>query len=357
MTTRRRATAVRGSSRRCRRPSSTSTSTARSGSTPRSSWRGPAASTRRATGPGCRERSSRRCRAVDQAELLEAFDLPIALMQDAEALERITARARRDEGRRERPLRRDPLGSAAPRRAAGCRSRTGSPRSAPAPADAARADRARSSGSSAPRCARTTRPRTSSLAETAVRFRDQGLTGWDLAGPEEAFPDPRPARRARSRPPAPAACGSRSTPASGAAPAQVRRALAMDPERIAHGPGTIDDPALCAELDRARRDAGPVPDLELAGRDRAVASRPIRSPGSTATACRSRSRRTTRRSPTSRCPRSTPNAVERDRADARRSCGRSTGTPSTSRSPTRRRSRRSAAAFDAWARGIPELRG
>ena len=30
--------------------------------------------------------------------------------------------------------------------------------------------------------------------------------------------------------------------------AQVRRALAMDPERIAHGPGTIDDPALCAEL-------------------------------------------------------------------------------------------------------------
>ena len=28
------------------------------------------------------------------------------------------------------------------------------------------------------------------LAETAARFRDEGLTGWDLAGPEEAFPDP-----------------------------------------------------------------------------------------------------------------------------------------------------------------------
>jgi adenosine deaminase len=29
---------------------------------------------------------------------------------------------------------------------------------------------------------------------------------------------------------------------------QVRRALAVDPERIAHGPGAADDPALVAEL-------------------------------------------------------------------------------------------------------------
>ena len=28
------------------------------------------------------------------------------------------------------------------------------------------------------------------LAETAARFRDRGLTGWDLAGPEARFPDP-----------------------------------------------------------------------------------------------------------------------------------------------------------------------
>ena len=33
--------------------------------------------------------------------------------------------------------------------------------------------------------------------------------------------------------------------------AQVQRALTVEPERIAHGPGTIDDPTLCAEL-RAR---------------------------------------------------------------------------------------------------------
>ena len=39
-------------------------------------------------------------------------------------------------------------------------------------------------------------------------------------------------------------------PANGAAPAQVRRALGLDPERIAHGPGAIDDPALLDELVR-----------------------------------------------------------------------------------------------------------
>jgi adenosine deaminase len=42
----------------------------------------------------------------------------------------------------------------------------------------------------------------------------------------------------------------------GGAP-QVRRALAVDPERIAHGPGTADDPALMAEL----RDRGVALDL------------------------------------------------------------------------------------------------
>jgi adenosine deaminase len=38
---------------------------------------------------------------------------------------------------------------------------------------------------------------------------------------------------------------------------QVRRALAMNPERIAHGPGAADDPALMADL----RDRGIVLDL------------------------------------------------------------------------------------------------
>ena len=46
---------------------------------------------RRATGRGCRAALIAPMPCADQAELLRAFDLPIALMQDAEALERIAA--------------------------------------------------------------------------------------------------------------------------------------------------------------------------------------------------------------------------------------------------------------------------
>ena len=88
------------------------------------------------------------------------------------------------------------------------------------------------------------------LAETAARFIDKGLTGWDLAGPEAAFPDPLDHARAFE---AARALGLRTTIHAGewGGAAQVRRALVVEPERIAHGPGTIDDPELCAEL-RAR---------------------------------------------------------------------------------------------------------
>ena len=123
------------------------------------------------------------------------------------------------------------------------------------------------------------------LAETAARFRDRGLTGWDLAGPEEAFPDPLLHAAAFE---AARDGGLRITLHAGewGGAAQVRRALAVEPERIAHGPGTVDDPALCAELIDRGRDARPVPDVELAGRDRADRSRRIRSPGSTGWASR-----------------------------------------------------------------------
>ena len=85
------------------------------------------------------------------------------------------------------------------------------------------------------------------LAETAARFRDQGLTAWDLAGPEEAFPDPllHAAAFAAAR-----AGGLQITLHAGewGGAAQVREALALDPARIAHGPGAADDPELCREL-------------------------------------------------------------------------------------------------------------
>jgi adenosine deaminase len=85
------------------------------------------------------------------------------------------------------------------------------------------------------------------LAETASRFVDQGLTGWDLAGPEAAYPDPLDHVRAFD---AARAGGLRITIHAGewGGAAQVRRALAVDPERIAHGPLAIEDADLCREL-------------------------------------------------------------------------------------------------------------
>src|SRR6185436_18341713 len=85
------------------------------------------------------------------------------------------------------------------------------------------------------------------LAEAAVRARDFGMTGWDLAGPEEAFPDPadHAAAFAIAR-----EGGLHVTVHAGewGGAAQVRRALDVEPERIAHGPSAIDDPDLCREL-------------------------------------------------------------------------------------------------------------
>jgi adenosine deaminase len=86
------------------------------------------------------------------------------------------------------------------------------------------------------------------LAETAVQFRDQGLTGWDLAGPEEAFPDPRPHDRAFV---VARAGGLRITIHAGewGGPAQVRGAVRfVGPARIAHGTPAGDDPALARTI-------------------------------------------------------------------------------------------------------------
>jgi adenosine deaminase len=85
------------------------------------------------------------------------------------------------------------------------------------------------------------------LAETAARFRDRGLVGWDLAGPEARSPDPHLHDRAFE---VARAEGLRITLHAGewGGAAQVRRALEMEPERIAHGPGAADDPALIRDL-------------------------------------------------------------------------------------------------------------
>ena len=181
----------------------------------------------------------------DQAELLRAFDLPIALMQDAEALERITAElveAKAADGVRYLEIRWGPLLHVA----GGLALADG------VAAVCAGAREAASRTGTVVRlictALRSHDPDANvTLAETASRFRDGGLTGWDLAGPEAAYPDPLTHARAFE---AARAGGLRITLHAGewGGAAQVRRALNVDPERIAHGPGAIDDPALCREL-------------------------------------------------------------------------------------------------------------
>jgi adenosine deaminase len=182
---------------------------------------------------------------ADQAELLRAFDLPIALMQDAEALERITAElveSKAADNVRYVEIRWGPLLhtarglSLADGIAAVC---TGA------------RDAAARTGTVVRLICTALRSHDPAanleLARTAVRFRDQGLTGWDLAGPEAAFPDPLIHAAAFD---VARAEGLRITLHAGewGGAAQVERALTVSPERIAHGPGAVDDPALCREL-------------------------------------------------------------------------------------------------------------
>jgi len=181
----------------------------------------------------------------DQAELLRAFDLPIALMQDAETLKRITAELVEDkaaDGVRYVEIRWGPLlhVSRGLSLAEGIMSVCTGAREA--------AIRTGTVVRLICTALRSHDPEANAeLAETASRFRDQGLTGWDLAGPEAAFPDPTAHGQAFE---AARAGGLRITLHAGewGGAAQVRRAMAMAPERIAHGPGAADDPDLCREL-------------------------------------------------------------------------------------------------------------
>jgi adenosine deaminase len=181
----------------------------------------------------------------DQAQLLRAFDLPIALMQDAEALERIAGElvaTKAAEGVRYLEIRWGPLLHVA----RGVSLSDG----IAAVARGARTAAATTGTEVRLICTalRSHDPLENvALAETAARFRDDGVVGWDLAGPEERFPDPTLHVAAFD---AARAGGLRITIHAGewGGADQVRRALAVDPERIAHGPGAIHDPDLCAEL-------------------------------------------------------------------------------------------------------------
>jgi adenosine deaminase len=186
-------------------------------------------------------------RCGSQAELLRAFDLPIALLQDAEAIARASADlvvAKAADQVRYLEIRWGPslhvqgglpLGDGIEAVVEGALAAArGTPTTVRFICTALRshdpADNVR-------------------LAEVAARFRDRGLVGWDLAGPEEAFPDPTLHRAAFD---AARAGGLRITVHAGewGGAEQVRRSLAVEPARIAHGPGVVDDPALIDELIR-----------------------------------------------------------------------------------------------------------
>ncbi len=184
-------------------------------------------------------------RTASQAELLERFELPIALLQDAEALERVAGELvelKAAEGVRYVEIRWGPA----------LHTRRGLSLADGIGAVCRGASEASLRTGTVVRlictALRSHEPALNVvLAETAARFRDLAVTGWDLAGAEERYPDPLVFERAFA---AARAGGLRVTIHAGewGGATQVRRALAVEPERIAHGPLAIDDPSLVAEL-------------------------------------------------------------------------------------------------------------
>lgn len=184
----------------------------------------------------------------DQAELLAAFDLPIALLQDAEALERVTHELVEDvadDGTTYVEIRWAP--SLHTRRGLSLRdgiaavvagARTGAAATGVAVRLIAVALRTLDPGDQA------------TMARTAVEFRADGLAGFDCAGPEAAAPDPLrfASAFALARD---GGLGVTCHAGEWGGAAQVWRALELAPSRIAHGAPAMDDPGLVAEL-RAR---------------------------------------------------------------------------------------------------------
>lgn len=182
---------------------------------------------------------------ADQAELLAAFDLPIALMQDAAAIERITHELVEDvaaDGTRYAEIRWGPA-----LHIRGGLDLHGSIAAVVAGAHSGMA----ATGIDVRLIAvalRSHSPRLNlAVALESARFIDEGLTGFDLAGPEEAFPDPLLHAEAFD---AARAAGLGITIHAGewGGAAQVRRALQVGPSRIAHGAPAADDAGLMAEL-------------------------------------------------------------------------------------------------------------
>ena len=185
-------------------------------------------------------------RSEDQAQLLVAFDLPIALMQDAEALERTAADLVEDKAAEhvryaeirwapllhtERGLSGREVVEAVWRGASSAAVRQGiEVRLIATLMRSHEPDR-----------------NLAFVRDLEVHGIPDGLVAVDLAGQEARFPD---YERHRAAIDLARAIGLHVTLHAGewGGAAQVRRALVLDPERIAHGPLAIDDPDLVREL-------------------------------------------------------------------------------------------------------------
>ncbi|MHB8891910.1 MAG: adenosine deaminase [Candidatus Limnocylindrales bacterium] len=182
----------------------------------------------------------------DQAQLLLAFDLPIELMQDTEAIEHTAADLVEDKAFdhvRYAEIRWAPLLHTA-------RGLTG--RQVVEAVARGAAEAARRYGVEVRLIAtlmRSHQPEANLelVRELEARGIPDGLVAVDLAGQEERYPDPALHRAAMDLA---RAIGLHVTVHAGewGGAAQVRRALTVDPERIAHGPLAIDDPDLVLEL-------------------------------------------------------------------------------------------------------------
>jgi adenosine deaminase len=181
----------------------------------------------------------------DQAELLAAFDLPIELLQDTEALERVTHELVED-------VATDGTNYVEIRWAPSLHTRRGlALRDGIAAVVAGARTGAAATGVVVRLIAvalRTFDPDgEAEMARVAADFRADGLVGFDCAGREAEAPDPLRFERAYAIA-RDAGLGITCHAGEWGGAAQVWRALELGVTRIAHGAPAADDPALLAEL-------------------------------------------------------------------------------------------------------------
>ena len=181
----------------------------------------------------------------DQRELLAAFDLPIELLQDAEALERVTHELVEDvadDGTRYVEIRWAP--SLHTQRGLSVRDGIAAVAAGARTGTAATGVVVRLVAVAL----RTLDPQTeASMARVAAGFRGDGLVGFDCAGREAEAPDPMRFTQAFAIA-RDAGLGITCHAGEWGGAAQVWRALELQPARIAHGAPAADDPALMAQL-------------------------------------------------------------------------------------------------------------